>query len=209
MVDDIVQVVLCMWLVVELEQVYVSNEIEWLCLVLFFLVLYDLCLLLVVMIGLVDSLVSYGVVMDMVDCCVLLDIILVEGECLDCYIQNLLDMIWLGYEGLKINCDWIGVDELIGLVVWCLQCYQLKVWLELDILVMLVLIWVYLVLVEQVVFNVMENVVKFLLFDVVVQVQVCELDGQLCIDVIDVGFGIFDDECVCIFDMFYSVECGD
>lgn len=35
------------------------------------------------------------------------------------------------------------------------------------------------------------------------------MEGELCIDVFDVGLGIFDEECVCIFDMFYSVECGD
>lgn len=71
---------------VDLEIVYVSNEIECLCLVLLLLVFYDLCLLLVVMIGLVDSFFSYVDVMDVIDCCVLLDIILIEGEWLDWYI---------------------------------------------------------------------------------------------------------------------------
>jgi K+-sensing histidine kinase KdpD len=38
----------------------------------------------------------------------------VEGERLDRYIQNLLDMTRLGHGGLTSTRDWIGVDELIG-----------------------------------------------------------------------------------------------
>lgn len=39
-------------------------------------------------------------------------------------------MICLGYEGLSLKWDWIGVDELIGLVVCCLNCYMLDVLVE-------------------------------------------------------------------------------
>lgn len=71
--------------------------------------------------------------MDTADRRALLDTILIEGERLDRYIQNLLDMTRLGHEGLKINRDWIGVDELIGSAARRLQRYQPKVRLELDI----------------------------------------------------------------------------
>uniref|UniRef100_UPI00223285B6 sensor histidine kinase n=1 Tax=Klebsiella aerogenes TaxID=548 RepID=UPI00223285B6 len=70
-------------------------------------------------------------------------------------------------------------------------------------------IWVHPALVEQAVFNVMENAAKFSPPGAAVQVQAPELDGQLRIDVIDAGPGIPDDERARIFDMFYSVERGD
>ncbi len=42
----------------------------------------------------------------------LLETIHLEGERLDRYIQNLLDMTRLGHEGLTLKRDWIGVDRI-------------------------------------------------------------------------------------------------
>ena len=209
MVDDIAQAALRTRLVAELEQAHVSNETERLRSALLSSVSHDLRSPLAAMIGSADSLASYGAAMDTADRRALLDTILVEGERLDRYIQNLLDMTRLGHEGLKINRDWIGVDELIGSAARRLQRYQPKVRLELDIPSTLAPIWVHPALVEQAVFNVMENAAKFSPPDAAVQVQARELDGQLRIDVIDAGPGIPDDERARIFDMFYSVERGD
>jgi two-component system sensor histidine kinase KdpD len=209
MVDDIAQAALRTRLVAELEQAHVSNETERLRSALLSSVSHDLRSPLAAMIGSADSLASYGAAMDTADRRALLDTILVEGERLDRYIQNLLDMTRLGHEGLKINRDWIGVDELIGSAARRLQRYQPKVRLELDIPATLAPIWVHPALVEQAVFNVMENAAKFSPPDAAVQVQARELDGQLRIDVIDAGPGIPDDERARIFDMFYSVERGD
>ncbi|PWB19016.1 histidine kinase, partial [Stenotrophomonas sp. SPM] len=209
MVDDIAQAALRTRLVAELEQAHVSNETERLRSALLSSVSHDLRSPLAAMIGSADSLASYGTAMDMADRRALLDTILVEGERLDRYIQNLLDMTRLGHEGLTINRDWIGVDELIGSAARRLQRYQPKVRLELDIPSTMAPIWVHPALVEQAVFNVMENAAKFSPPDAPVQVQARELDGQLRIDVIDAGPGIPDDERARIFDMFYSVERGD
>ncbi|MGE6333178.1 sensor histidine kinase, partial [Stenotrophomonas sp. NPDC077659] len=209
MVDDIAQAALRTRLVAELEQAHVSNETERLRSALLSSVSHDLRSPLAAMIGSAGSLASYGKAMDVTDRRALLDTILVEGERLDRYIQNLLDMTRLGHEGLTINRDWIGVDELIGSAARRLQRYQPTVPLELDIPATLAPIWVHPALVEQAVFNVMENAAKFSPPDAPVQVQARELDGQLRIDVIDAGPGIPDDERAHIFDMFYSVERGD
>jgi two-component system, OmpR family, sensor histidine kinase KdpD len=133
----------------------------------------------------------------------------VEGERLDRYIQNLLDMTRLGHEGLQINRDWIGVDELIGSAARRLQRYQPEVKLVLDIPSTLEPIWVHPALVEQAVFNVMENAAKFSPPGAAVEVQARRVDGELRIDVLDAGPGIPDDERARIFDMFYTVERGD
>jgi len=209
MVDDIAQAALRTRLVAELEQAHVSNETERLRSALLSSVSHDLRSPLAAMIGSADSLASYGAAMDTADRRALLDTILVEGERLDRYIQNLLDMTRLGHEGLKINRDWIGVDELIGSAARRLQRYQPKVRLELDIPSTLAPIWVHPALVEQAVFNVMENAAKFSPPGAAVEVQARLVEGELRIDVLDAGPGIPDDERARIFDMFYSVERGD
>jgi len=64
-------------------------------------------------------------------------------------------------------------------------------------------------LVEQAVFNVMENAAKFSPPGAAVEVQARLVEGELRIDVLDAGPGIPDEERARIFDMFYSVERGD
>jgi len=209
MVDDIAQAALRTRLVADLEQAHVSNETERLRSALLSSVSHDLRSPLAAMIGSADSLSSYADAMDASDRRALLDTILVEGERLDRYIQNLLDMTRLGHEGLKINRDWIGVDELVGSAARRLQRYQPGVRLLLDIPSTLAPIWVHPALVEQAVFNVMENAAKFSPPGAAVEVQARLVEGELRIDVLDAGPGIPDDERARIFDMFYSVERGD
>lgn len=209
MVDDIAQAALRTRLVADLEQAHVSNETERLRSALLSSVSHDLRSPLSAMIGSAESLSSYAEAMDAADRRALLNTILVEGERLDRYIQNLLDMTRLGHEGLQINRDWIGVDELIGSAARRLQRYQPDVKLQLDIPATLGPIWVHPALVEQAVFNVMENAAKFSPPGAPVEVTARLVEGELRIDVLDAGPGIPDDERARIFDMFYTVERGD
>ena len=209
MVDDIAQAALRTRLVADLEKAHVSNETERLRSALLSSVSHDLRSPLSAMIGSAESLSSYAEAMDAADRRALLNTILVEGERLDRYIQNLLDMTRLGHEGLQINRDWIGVDELIGSAARRLQRYQPEVKLRLDIPATLGPIWVHPALVEQAVFNVMENAAKFSPPDAPVEVSARLVEGELRIDVLDAGPGIPDDERARIFDMFYTVERGD
>jgi two-component system sensor histidine kinase KdpD len=209
MADDIAQAALRTRLVADLETAHLHNETERLRSALLSSVSHDLRSPLAAMIGSADSLSSYGQAMDATDRRALLDTIVVEGERLDRYIQNLLDMTRLGHDGLKLSRDWIGVDELIGSAARRLQRYQPGVQLKLDIPPDLAPIWVHPALVEQAVFNVMENAAKFSPPAVPVEVRARQRDGELCIEVIDEGPGIPDAERARIFDMFYSVERGD
>ncbi|WP_312315980.1 sensor histidine kinase KdpD [Stenotrophomonas sp.] len=209
MVDDIAQAALRTQLVADLEKAHVSNETERLRSALLSSVSHDLRSPLSAMIGSAESLSSYADAMDATDRRALLSTILVEGERLDRYIQNLLDMTRLGHEGLQINRDWIGVDELIGSAARRLQRYQPDVKLQLDIPATLGPIWVHPALVEQAVFNVMENAAKFSPAGAPVEVTARLVEGELRIDVLDAGPGIPDDERARIFDMFYTVERGD
>lgn len=209
MAEDIAQAVVRTRLVAELEDARVSGETERLRSALLSSVSHDLRSPLASMIGSASSLASYWDAMGEADRRSLLDTIQQEGERLDRYIQNLLDMTRLGHSGLTLNRDWIGVDELLGSAVARLQRYQPKVRVQTTVAADMPTIWVHPALIEQAVFNVLENAAKFSPPDAPVQIDAKLVDGALRIDVRDRGPGIPEDERARIFDMFYSVERGD
>ncbi|WP_242108406.1 sensor histidine kinase [Luteimonas aquatica] len=223
MVEDIAQAVLRTHLVGDLEAARVSEETERLRSALLSSVSHDLRSPLAAIIGAASSLDSYGEAMGREDRHGLLETVRVEGERLDRYIQNLLDMTRLGHGGLSLNRDWIGVDELIGSAMARLQRYQPGVRFEVALAPGLPPIWVHPALIEQALFNVMENAAKFSPPGEAVGIE-ARLTGAapgaaavggwstgrvLRIDVHDRGPGIPEEERRRIFDMFYSVERGD
>lgn len=210
MADDIAQAAVRTHLVSDLEDARVSGETERLRSALLSSVSHDLRSPLASIIGAAGSLDHYGAGMDDHDRRGLLDTIRLEGERLDRYIQNLLDMTRLGHGGLALNRDWIGVDELIGSAVARLHRYQPGTRVELHIADQLAPIWVHPALVEQALFNVIENAAKFSPAGQPVTIRAQALDdGALRIDVGDRGPGIPEDERKRVFDMFFSVERGD
>ena len=209
MADDIGQAALRTRLVSDLETARVGNETERLRSALLSSVSHDLRSPLSSMIGSASSLANYSDAMSAEDRKSLLDTIQLEGERLDRYIQNLLDMTRLGHTGLTLNRDWIGVDELIGSATSRLLRYQPEVKLKMRIAADLKPIWVHPALVEQAVFNVLENAAKFSPPGEPVEIDAQLVEGKLRIDVRDHGPGIPEDERARIFDMFYSVERGD
>lgn len=209
MLDDIGQAALRTRLVADLESAHVSGETERLRSALLSSVSHDLRSPLASMIGSASSLASYADAMDAVDRKSLLDTIQLEGERLDRYIQNLLDMTRLGHTGLTLNRDWIGVDELVGSASGRLLRYQPDLRLDIELEPGLKPIWVHPALIEQAIFNVLENAAKFSPPGEAISVRAGMVDGQLRIDVADRGPGIPEEERSRIFDMFYSVERGD
>ena len=208
-VDDIAQAAQRTRLVADLESARVGTETERLRSALLSSVSHDLRSPLAAMVGSASSLANYSDAMDAEDRRSLLDTILIEGERLDGYIQNLLDMTRLGHKGLSLNRDWIGVDELIGSATGRLRRYQPDVSLQIDVAADIPPVWVHPALVEQAIFNVIENAAKFSPHDEAVDVVAKLVEGKLRIDVRDRGPGIPEDERSRIFDMFYTVERGD
>ena len=210
MTEDIGQAASRARLVAELEAARVAGETERLRSALLSSVSHDLRSPLASMIGAADSLAHFGKDMDASDRRSLLDTIRVEGERLDRYIQNLLDMTRLGQQGLTLARDWIDVDELVGSAARRLQRYVPGSRVETDMAPELGPIHVHPALIEQALFNVMENAAKFSPPGEAIHVQSRRLDdGMLGIDISDRGPGIPQDERRRIFDMFYSVERGD
>lgn len=208
-VNDIAQALLRTRLVADLQSERVANETERLRSALLSSVSHDLRTPLAAIIGAAGSLDSYGHTMSDDDRHALLDTVRSEGERLDRYIQNLLDMTRLGHGTLVLNRDWIGVDELIGSAVGRLRRYQPGVRFSVSIDPDVGPIWVHPALLEQALFNVIENAAKFSPPGEAVAIETRLAGDKLIIEVRDRGPGIPEEERKRIFDMFYSVERGD
>lgn len=210
MVSDVAQAVVRTRLVAELEQARVLGETERLRSALLSSVSHDLRSPLAAMLGSAESLQRYGDALTPQDRTDLLDGIRLEGERLDRYIQNLLDMTRLGQHGLTLSRDWIGLDELVGSATRRLQRYQPGVRIESSLEPGLPPVQLHPALVEQALFNVLENAARYSpdACPVVIAVRRASSD-RVQIDVSDQGPGIPPDERSRIFDMFYSVERGD
>ncbi|WP_103076043.1 sensor histidine kinase [Solilutibacter silvestris] len=209
MADDIAQAIVRTRLVSDLEDARVTSETERLRSALLSSVSHDLRSPLASIIGAAGSLDSYGDAMNREDRHSLLETVRMEGERLDRYIQNLLDMTRLGHGGLTLNRDWIGVNELIGSAVTRLQRYEPAARFDLHLAEGLAPIWVHPALIEQALFNVVENAARFSPSGEPIVIDARDVEGRLRIDVCDRGPGIPEDERKRIFDMFFSVERGD
>lgn len=214
MAEDIGQALARTRLVRDLETARVSGETERLRAALLSSVSHDLRSPLAAIIGSASSLEHFAQDMPEADRRGLLETIRTEGERLDRYIQNLLDMTRLGHGGLSLNRDWIGVDELVGAATARIRRLLPVARLEIDVAAGLAPLWVHPALLEQALFNVVENAVKFSPPGAAVRIAARDAtDGErrpaLRIDIDDRGPGIPADERARIFDMFYSVERGD
>ena len=209
MADDIAQALLRTRLVADLQSERVANETERLRSALLSSVSHDLRTPLAAIIGAAGSLDSYGEAMDAADRHQLLETVRVEGERLDRYIQNLLDMTRLGHGQLALERDWIGVDELIGSATTRLRRYAQDVRFSIAIVPDVQPIWVHPALVEQALFNVLENAARFSPPGEAIGIDVRHVGDRLQVDVSDRGPGIPEEDRQRIFDMFYSVARGD
>jgi two-component system sensor histidine kinase KdpD len=209
MVQDIGQALERARLADELEGARVQGETERLRNALLSSVSHDLRSPLASMIGSAGTLSSYWEQLPPGERQELLDAILGEGQRLDRYIQNLLDMTRLGHGTLKLNRDWTDVAEIVAAAVGRLH----KLFPELRVDTALppdtVLLYAHPALIEQALFNILENAARFSPPGEAVRVLVRAADEKLTIDVSDRGPGIPEEERARIFDMFYSVARGD
>jgi two-component system sensor histidine kinase KdpD len=193
----------------ELEGARVLGETERLRNALLSSVSHDLRSPLASMIGAAGTLVSYEHKLPPGERRELLEAILGEGQRLDRYIQNLLDMTRLGHGTLKLNRDWTDSAEIVAAAVARLRKLFPDLRVEMATPPEPLLLYVHPALIEQALFNILENAARFSPLDEAVRVTVRSRDGHLLIDVSDRGPGIPEDERARIFDMFYSVSRGD
>ncbi len=196
-------------LAAELARARLESETERLRGALLASVSHDLRTPLAAMIGAATSLSAFEAQLGREDRAALLETILAESQRLDRYIQNLLDMTRLGHGTLTLHRDWIGADEIVGATVErarrCFPSVRVDVRAEPS----LPLLYVHPALIEQALFNVVENAAKFSQPGGTIDIALSREAETVHIDVIDRGPGIPESERERIFDRFYSVARGD
>ena len=210
MIEYIAQAISRTQLSKALEIANVNSETEKLRSALLSSVSHDLRSPLASIIGAAETLSNYRHSMNEADQDSLLEAIHLEGERLDRYIQNLLDMTRLGHEGLSLKRDWIGLDELVGSAVRRLKRYMPQAMIDVHLPQESLSLFVHAALIEQAIFNVLENAAKFSPENKAVIIDVVQMnDNEIEVAISDQGQGIPEDEREQIFDMFYTMQRGD
>ncbi len=170
---------------------------------------HDLRTPLSTMIGSVSSLIDLKDALDEEARSELLANTLSEARRLDRYIQKLLDMTRLGHGELPLDRDWVGVDDLVSVVAKRIR--PLLGSLELSVAVPpdLPLLHVHPALIEQALFNVLENALRFSPEGGTIGLQAGVDGNQLHFDVSDNGPGISPEDQERVFDMFHTFSHGD
>lgn len=143
----------------------------------------------------------------------LLESVLSEASRLDNYTQNLLDMTRLGQGELTLDRSWVSIEEIINVVMKRVRplaaAHRLEVMLAPDV----PLLRVHPALIEQAIFNVLHNALKFSPLGSLIQLRCSRLDTNpdrpLLIEVADEGPGIPESERENVFRLFHSAERGD
>ena len=193
-----------------LESSRLQGETERLRAALLASVSHDLRSPLSAIVGGAESLIAYRDKLSIDDQRQLAEAILSEGQRLDRYIQNLLDMTRLGHGALKLERDWVALEEIVGAAMNRLRKLHPQIPAHATLAADLPLLYVHPALIEQALFNILENAAKFSPAGEAVILD-ARLDdgGRLRIDIVDRGPGIPEAERSRIFDMFYSVARGD
>ncbi|RBP68503.1 sensor histidine kinase [Marinobacter nauticus] len=139
----------------------------------------------------------------------LLDSVLGEGERLDRYIRNLLDMTKLGHGTLKIDRDWIAFTDILSSALRRTRNMMSKVRVERDVEEDLPLLFVHPALIEQALVNVLENAAKFAPDNSTLSICAHRKENELVIAISDEGPGIPEDQRSQVFDMFFTGGEGD
>ena len=196
-------------LATDIEEARLLTETEQLRSALLSSVSHDLRTPLVSIIGSATSLASYGEMMSPDDRHQLTQTVLEESERLNRFVQNLLDMTRLGYGALQPKKEWSDVREIIGRAVQqaCKYAQDRDISVQIDPVIQP--LFVDPVLLEQVVFNVLDNAVKHTAANGHISIVAKLLDHKVNIAIIDDGPGIPGQDREAVFDVFYRVKAGD
>ena len=196
-------------LVADLEVSRLSEENERLRSALLSSVSHDLRTPLASIIGAASTLRDLSEQLDEADRGELLDGILGESERLDRYIQNLLDMTRLGQGGLKLERDWISLEELVASALRRLTPALKGLRVERQWPDDLPLLHVHPALIEQALVNVIENAARFSPPGGRLRLEAGIEDDRLWLAVTDQGPGIPPELRERVFDMFTTGGEGD
>lgn len=196
-------------LVTDMEAAKVATERERLRAALLSSLSHDLRTPLVSILGAATSLVSYDAVLDSANRRELAQTIQDEAERLNRFVQNLLDMTRLGAGALEPKTDWADLADIVRAAVDRARRIARRHTLKVEIAADMPLIRVDAVLIEQVVFNLVDNACKYAPPGTVVKIWAKPADGDVVLEVIDQGPGIPPEDREKVFEMFYRVRQTD
>lgn len=132
-----------------------------------------------------------------------------EGERLDRYVQNLLDMTRIGHGALKLHPAPLDISELIGTARHRLRAPLRAHLVTVDVPDNLPLVLADEVLLEQVLVNILDNAAKYAPAGSTITLAARTTGARLELAITDSGPGIPPAEQTRVFDMFYRVTEGD
>lgn len=132
-----------------------------------------------------------------------------EGERLNRFVQNLLDMTRLGYGALRPALDWIDLREVVGRAIRQLGAVLRQHRIVVEMPSTIGTIRGDAVLLEQVMANLLDNAAKYAPLNSTITVAAHREAAELVIETRDAGPGIPEADRERVFDMFYRVRAGD
>lgn len=170
---------------------------------------HDLKTPLATMIGAGSSLIDLRKDLSEQDQIELIASILEEARRLEKYIQNLLDMTRLGYGDLPIDRQSIALSEIIHVVRKRIQRAWPDARLDIRLPDNLSQLTVHPALLEQAIYNLVDNAVKFNKPGEPVLLAARQADQAIVIDIVDHGPGIPQNKRETAFDFFETLGRGD
>lgn len=196
-------------LLTDLAQEKIAKENELLRSALLSSISHDFRTPLTTMIGATSTVLEMGPQLAPTQIQELLGTVVSEAERLNRYTQNLLDMTRLGFGQLRLERHWISLEELINSlskrVKPLLQTIKLDIQIEDD----LPLLNIHAALVEQALFNVVDNAIKFSPSNSSIVLRCHKVADKIQILIADQGPGIPVSERSRVFERFYTADRGD
>ncbi len=196
-------------LATNIEEARILSETEHLRSALLSSISHDLRTPLVSILGSATTLTNLGDRISPQDRVELTRTILREGERLNRFVQNLLDMTRLGAGALEPRRDWVDLRDILGQAVRdsqpSLEDVRTEVHAEAD----LPLVYVDPILIGQVVMNLLENSAKHAPLGSAIVIAAMRHGDDVAVTVTDSGPGIPAADRKAVFDMFYRVRAGD
>ena len=209
LVDQVALAVERAQLTADIEESRVLSETERLRGALLSSVSHDLRTPLVSILGAATTMVEGGETIGAESRHQLAEMIRQEGERLNRYVQNLLDMTRISYGALTLNKEWLEPRELVGRAVRQLLRELEDFQVRNDVSVLLPALKGDPVLLEQAFANVLDNAAKYAPPGSAIAVSAERVGDAIAFAIDDQGPGIPAADRERVFDLFYRVGRGD
>lgn len=193
----------------DLEKEKIAKENELLRSALLSSVSHDFRTPLTTMIGATSTVMELGEFLEPAQSRELLQTVLEEAERLNRYIQNLLDMTRLGSGSIQLERDWVGVEDILNAVKKRLKPLLINNDLAVSISPDIPSLHVQAALIEQALFNVIDNAIKFSPHGAPVEVLCEKTAHSIVFNVMDSGPGIPVSDREKVFERFHTADKGD